>query len=183
MNKLLLIMGDLATGKSTFSAILSERYNVNVFNKDSIKEVLGDTIGFADREENLKLSRATMELMLFLYSEFAKLKKPLILESNFHKVELERIHEIAGKNNYKILILVLRGDVDILYERYLNRMNHENRHPVHLSTTMDVYDDFKEYLEWSRKEEINGNVIYVNADDFSYQQSEELLARLDQFMR
>ena len=54
MRKLLLITGDLATGKSTFSNILSQRYKVNVFCKDSIKEVLGDTIGFKNREENKK---------------------------------------------------------------------------------------------------------------------------------
>ena len=52
MKKLLLIMGDLATGKSTFANILSKRYDTNVFFKDSIKEVLGDTIGFSNREEN-----------------------------------------------------------------------------------------------------------------------------------
>lgn len=39
-------MGDIAAGKSTFANILSKRYNTNVFFKDSIKEVLGDTIGF-----------------------------------------------------------------------------------------------------------------------------------------
>ena len=85
MNKLLLLTGDLATGKSAFSAILSKRYDVNVFKKDSIKEVLGDTIGFTNREENLKLSAVTLELMLFLFSEFTKLNKDLILESNFMK--------------------------------------------------------------------------------------------------
>ncbi len=63
MRKLLLITGDLATGKSTFASILSKRYQANVFLKDSIKEVLGDTIGFANREENKKLSDAAMELM------------------------------------------------------------------------------------------------------------------------
>ena len=56
MSKLLLIMGDLATGKSTFANILAGRYGISIFGKDTIKEVLGDTIGFANREENLKLS-------------------------------------------------------------------------------------------------------------------------------
>lgn len=182
MKKLLLIMGDLATGKSTFSRILSKRYNINAFNKDTIKEILGDTIGFANREENLKLSKATMELMIFLYSEFAKLKKPLILESNFHRAELERLQEIAAANNYEVLILVLRGDVEILHKRYLKRMENENRHPVHLSTTLDVFEDFKGYTEWAR-EEIKGNVININADVFSYQTDIALLLQIDQFMR
>ena len=95
MKKLLLIMGDLATGKSTFANILSKRYDTNVFFKDSIKEVLGDTIGFSNREENKKLSNATMELMFFLFSEFGKLNKNLILESNFHTEELEMLKKLG----------------------------------------------------------------------------------------
>ena len=78
MKKLLLVMGDLATGKSTFANILSKRYDTNVFYKDSIKEVLGDNIGFSNREENLKLSRTTMELLLYICKEFGKLGKDLI---------------------------------------------------------------------------------------------------------
>lgn len=180
--KLLLIMGDLACGKSTFAQLLSKRYNVNVFGKDSIKEVLGDTIGFTNREENLKLSGATMELMFFLFERFAALQKPLILESNFHTKELETLHKKAAVHGYEVLTLVLRGDVEILHQRYLNRARNENRHPVHLSTTMDVFDEFKAYLERTRKEEIPGNTLEINADDFSYQEEEELLAKIDEFM-
>lgn len=183
MNKLLLIMGDLATGKSTFSGILSKRYDVNVFNKDSIKEVLGDTIGFSNREENLKLSAVTMELMLFIFSEFTKLNKDLILESNFHKADLERLYEVAAANDYEVLVLVIRGDINILHKRYLNRMYNENRHPVHLSASLDIFDHFKDYIESARKEEITGNVIQIDANDFSYQTDKELLKRIDEFWR
>ena len=182
MGKLLLITGDLATGKSTFANILSERYDVNVFFKDSIKEVLGETIGFSNREENKKLSNASMGLMFFIFSEFGKIKKNLILESNFHTTELERLHKIAFENNYEVLTIVLRGDVEILHKRYLNRMKNENRHPVHLSTTLDVFDDFKGYTEYSRTEEVLGNVMYINADDFSYQTDKAILEKIDEFM-
>lgn len=182
MSKLLLIMGDLATGKSTFANILARRYGVSMFGKDTIKEVLGDTIGFTNREENLKLSKATMELMMFLFAEFAKLNKPLILESNFHTGELERLHKMAKKYGYEVLTIVLRGNVDILHQRYLNRVQNENRHPVHLSTTLDVYEDFKGYLERTRKEEIVGNRIEICADDFSYQTDEKLLKKIDEII-
>ena len=182
MNKLLLVMGDLAAGKSTFAKLLSKRYDVNMFGKDTIKEVLGDTIGFADREENLKLSKATMELMMFLFAEFAKLNKPLILESNFHTGELERLHKMAWEQGYEVLTLVLRGNVDTLHQRYLHRMQNEKRHPVHLSTTLDVYEDFKGYIEWTRKEAIVGEWLEINADDFSYQTDYEVLRKIDVFM-
>ena len=93
MRKLLLVTGDLATGKSMFANILSERYETNVFFKDSIKEVLGDTVGFSNRQENKKLSNATAELMCHIFSQFGKLNKNLILESNFHTDELEKLHK------------------------------------------------------------------------------------------
>ena len=80
MKKLLLIMGDLATGKTTFANILSQRYNAILFFKDSIKEALGDTIGFSNRAENLKLSRASAELMYLIFRQFSKLDRDLILE-------------------------------------------------------------------------------------------------------
>lgn len=182
MRKVLLVMGDLATGKSTFANILSQRYDTSYYCKDTIKEVLGDTIGFSNREENLKLSKATVELMFFLFGEYTKLGKSLILESNFHKVDLERLHIMAEENGYEVLILVLRGDIEILHQRYLHRIHHENRHPVHLSTTLDVFEDFKGYTEWSRKEEIPGNTITINADDFFYQSDEALLKKIDMFM-
>lgn len=182
MKKLLLITGDLATGKSTFAQILSRRYNANAFYKDAIKEVLGDTIGFSNREENLKLSKATMELLFYIFNMFGKLSKNLILEANFHEPDLDRLHQIASDHEYEVLILVLSGNVEILHKRYLNRIYHENRHPVHLSTTFDRFDDFKFYINRARKEEICGNTIHINADDFSYQTDEKLLAEIDAFM-
>ena len=174
-------MGDLAARKSTFANMLSRRYGVNVFFKDSIKEVLGDTIGFSNREENRKLSVASMELMFFIFSEFAALNKSLILESNFHTAELERLHQLAAQHDYKVLTIVLRGDVQLLHQRYLKRID-ENRHPVHLSTTMDRYEDFEHYTEWSRQEKIPGDTIVVNADDFSWQTDGTLLAKIDHFL-
>ena len=183
MKKLLLVMGDLATGKSTFANILSKRYDTNIFSKDSIKEVLGDTIGFSNREENLRLSNATMELMFFIFSEFGKLNKNLILESNFHTPELEKLHKLAVNNNYEVLTLVLRGDVEILHKRYLNRMHNENRHPVHLSTTLDIFDDFKRCIERLRSEDIPGNILVINTDNFSYQTDNGILEKIDVFMK
>ena len=67
MKKLLLIMGDLATGKSTFANLLSQRYDTVLFCKDTIKENLADTFGYSNRAENLKLSRGTAELFYLIF--------------------------------------------------------------------------------------------------------------------
>lgn len=65
-----------------------------------------------------------MKKLLFNTGDLAtgKLNKNLILKSNFHTVELETLHKMAYENNYEVLTLVLRGDVEILHKRYLNRI-------------------------------------------------------------
>lgn len=181
MKKLLLIMGDLATGKSTFANLLSRRYDTVLFVKDSIKEILGDTVGFSNREENLKLSQATGQLMRFIFSQFAKQSKDLILESNFRLAELEQLHQIAAEYGYQVLTLVLQGDAEILHKRYLNRMHNENRHRVHLCTQFNTFEGFRQYIEGLRTE-VPGAVLSINANDFSYQTDGEILAQIDGFM-
>lgn len=182
MKKLLLITGDLACGKSTFAKILSKRYDTNLFYKDNIKEALGDTIGYSNREENLKLSKAAVELMTLIFSEFTMLGKNLILEANFRTHELEKLHRIAAENGYDVLTLVFRADMKLLHGRYLNRIANENRHPVHVIAVLDDYDDFVEYIGKARNEFVPGETLMIQADDFSYQTDGELLKQLDNFM-
>lgn len=107
----------------------------------------------------------------------------VILEANFHEAELKKIHSIAHKSQYDVLTLVLRGNTDVLYNRYIYRMNEENRHPVHLSTTLDVKEDFVKAAEWSRKERIIGEILTIEATDFSYQEDAEVLKQIDAFMK
>lgn len=182
MGKLLLIMGDLATGKSTFAEMLSKRYQTSVFYKDSFKEILGDTIGFANREENLKLSVASAALMRMIFREFCKLNKNLILESNFRLEELGKLHEIAGEYGYEVLTISLRGDLEILHRRFLYRLYNENRHAVHACGGFEDFGVFKDYILRLRDLQIPGRSVKVSADTFAYQQDENLLAQLDEFM-
>lgn len=182
MGKLLLIMGDLATGKSTFAEMLSKRYQTSVFYKDSFKETLGDTIGFTNREENLKLSVASAALMRMIFREFCKLHKDLILESNFRRGELDELHKIAQEFGYEVLTVSLRADLELLHKRFLHRLYHENRHAVHACGGFEEYEAFKAYILKQRDLEIPGQCLELTADSFDYQTDEAVLRRLDAFM-
>ena len=80
MQKIIIITGALATGKSTFSALLSDKLLVPSINKDNIKEILSDNFGFSSREENLKLSHATYEIMKYFMQRLMMESKDFILE-------------------------------------------------------------------------------------------------------
>lgn len=183
MSKLIILTGDLATGKSTFSHILSKRYNIEAYNKDTLKELLADTVGFTNREENLRLSHASIAFMNYLFEEHLKNDVDLILEANFHKDEITKLYEIANKNNGEILTLVFEADIDILYERFKYRIEHENRHRVHQSAGLKDIDKFEEYVINSRKDVVINEYIKVNANDFSYQEDQTLLETIDKFVK
>ena len=182
MRKLLLIMGDLATGKSTFAGLLSKRYQINVFYKDTFKEVLGDTIGFSNREENLRLSFASAALMRMIFTEFCKLDKDLILESNFRQAELEKLHEIAQEYGYEVLTVSLRADLEVLHRRFLHRLYHEDRHPVHACGGFEDFETFRAYMGQQRDLQIPGRFLEVSANTFDYQEDTQIFNKLDKFM-
>lgn len=181
MKKLLLITGDLACGKTTFAKLLSKRYDTNLYFKDSLKELLGDAIGFSNREENLKLSKAAVQVMVHIFSEFAPLGKNLILEANFRTRELEQLQKTAAAYGYDVLTLVFDGEPEILYERFLHRISYENRHPVHIIGDILEYENFVPYIEKARQEFVPGATLKICADDFDYQTDRLLYEVLDGF--
>jgi predicted kinase len=140
MKKVILVAGNLAALKSTISKALSQDLDAIVLNKDTLKEVLGDTIGFANREENLKLSRATFQLMKKLTQDILSIDDVIILESNFKPIELAELFFYFKSQDYHVLTLMLSGDPEVLYQRYVER--DQERHPVHRSTGLMNYDIF-----------------------------------------
>lgn len=152
MEKLILITGDLATGKSTLAKRLSKELNALCFTKDVLKEILSDDIGFSSRQENKRLSVASVDVMKHIFSQYAFLRRDLILEANFHKPEITAIRSLALAQGYKIVLVFLRGEVDELFDRFTNRIQNENRHPTHC--TSDIMDraGFQKYLLDNRQE-------------------------------
>lgn len=181
MSHLLLITGDLATGKSTFAKLLSQNFSIPYFDKDSIKERLGDTIGFKNRAENLKLSQASFQFMKLCFLRFQEQNKDIILEANFRKSELTELKSLIRKEDSAYLF-VLRGKETILYSRFQKRLK-ENRHPVHQINDFETLDGFKKYIYSQRYDDYPFPYIVIEADDFSYQKKEEYLNIVKDFLK
>ena len=178
MNKLILIGGVLAGGKSTFSHMVGERFNVPVVNKDRLKEILGDNIPTANREENKKLSVISFELMTYLMGCKGEV---LVLESNFKDYELSEITALTSENGTDVLSIFLDGDNATLHRRFNKRLN-ENRHPVHKSQDFTRLEDFAGTLDELRRAEYPGELIRVDCTDFSYQKDETLYEKIKVFL-
>lgn len=145
MAMVILIGGSLATGKSTLARNLANELHVMTLIKDDIKEKIVDEIGFTNRNENKKISLATMKVMLYLLDVAMKQALTIIIEANFHQDELAIIKEMINNYHYDYRFIKLTGDCDKLYDRFCHRAKYENRHKAHLSAGLLDFDAFKAY--------------------------------------
>lgn len=179
MKKLIVISGDLAAGKSTLATGLANKYTFPLFMKDPIKELLCDQIGFKNREENRKLSRAAVAEMIHIFEELAPSGSDIILESNFRSEELSKIYKISTKYGYQACLLLLIGDKELIYKRFVERA--PTRHRAHMSLRLDQsFEKFSEYIEELRK----GDFVFpIHKIDVTNLSKEEVLEKAEEYLR
>ena len=153
MRNLIIITGDLAAGKSTLANSLSMELGVPCLIKDTLKEIACDAIGYETREENRELSIAAVNSMIYVFNQTAKVGEDIILEANFRNDEIKEIQEIAEDNDYQVLLISLVGDINLLYQRFLDRL--PSRHIAHKSLHLDYsLESFADYIEELREQDV-----------------------------
>ena len=153
MQNLIIITGDLAAGKSTLAQGLSAELNIPCLIKDTLKEIACDAIGYETREENRALSIAAVNSMIYVFNQTAEVGGDLILEANFRNEEILAIKEIADEYDYNVVLIALTGDINLLYQRFLDRLS--NRHIAHRSLHLDnSLDRFVSYIQEIRNEDM-----------------------------
>lgn len=165
MSKLIVFTGGLATLKTTVSKRLSIDLGILCLNKDDIKAVLVDHIGFSNREENKKLSVATVQTMIEVAHQAHLADQNIIIEANFKPIELKDISNKSGYLEQDIITIFLYGDSKVLYDRYVQRQH--TRHIAHTSTGLLSYEVFEASLKEHRVEDAVGQVIVYNTTTFS----------------
>lgn len=169
MSKVIIITGQLATGKSTLANNLSKAINTPCFQKDFFKEKFCDEIGFTTREENKKLSQMAIEELIKICDEYCSNNFNVILEANFSAESMEKIKQIADKNNCKVSCICLIGDPNVLYERYVARI--PSRHRVHSSVNFhESVEALKAYNDTLLNQKICFNVNYIDITNLSVEQ-------------
>jgi predicted kinase len=181
-NKIIIVGGYCATGKSTFSRRLSQMLNIPCFNKDIIKEIVGDGIGPEYNMVKKKGSATTFLLMLHIAERFLQTENLCILESNFKSKEIEQIKILLEKYNCKCLTFIFKGDFEILFNRYMERDITEKRHWVH-NTAGENMDNFRDYHIQSGIGETGiGQTITIDATSFDKINYEELFAAAKNYL-
>lgn len=130
-----LVTGFPATGKSTLAAALSKELGFPMFSKDSVKELLFDTVGFRSREEKVALGKGSMEILLYCAEQVLALGQSVILENNFENDSKPGLLALLEKYSCPTVTVALTGDHEVVYRRFLARESSPQRHRGHVVNT------------------------------------------------
>ena len=130
--ELIILAGMPATGKSTVAAALSKAFGYPILEKDEIKEVLFDTLGFENYPQKRELDIAATAVLLQVLEGMLKAGTSVIAVNNFDTQEAQRLTGLIEHYKPNCVTVFLNGQPQVLYERYVRRDKLHQRHLGHV---------------------------------------------------
>ena len=128
----IVLTGMPATGKSTICKALAEHFGYPVIEKDAIKEKLFDTVGFACYTEKRALDHGANAVVIHMTEQILKAGGSVIVDNNFDDISGKAFTALLEQYAPKCVCVFLRGDLDVLHQRYTQRDNTHARHLGHV---------------------------------------------------
>ena len=165
---LIIVAGPPCTGKTTLARKIAEQFHLPFINKDDIKESLFNSLGTKDREWSIKLGVSSYPLLYYFVESNLKAGYSIVVESNFKpEYDSEKFRNLIIKYDITPLQIQCKTDGDILFARFKQRSESDERHPGHVDSLN--YAEFKPALLKGSYDplEIGGEVIYLDTTDFN----------------
>ena len=171
--KIIVIEGYLASGKSTFALQLSRALNIPYLIKDTFKIALCKNISVASRIESSIFSTVTFDGMMYVTERMLETNSPVIIEGNFVPAGVKKIDEagaikhLVTKYNCTSLDFKFMGNTRVLHQRFLQREKTAERGEVN-KIGMDVsYDTFNQWCHNLDGFDIGGETVRVDTTNFT----------------
>lgn len=171
-NKLIIIEGYLAAGKSAFAGRLSRAVNVPYLIKDTFKTALCSHINIVDRKESSRFSAVTFDAMMYVAERMFEVGCPLIIEGNFMPAgvkavdESEVIRRLLQRYDGTSLTFKFRGDTQVLHKRFTEREALPERGQANRIGSEVSFADFDKWCHNLDAFDAGGKVIRVDTTDF-----------------
>lgn len=182
--KLIIIAGASATGKTNYAEYLSVNLSIPLFCKDIIKELI--YTGFQmpiDNSDTVKKYGACAYSVLFYVAEcMIKSKCDFVLESNFVERSGQIITELVDKYNYECMTVMFDAPTKVLHQRFLEREQNGQRHE---GLGIGIYDDYEAFERNAlpqRKFEFKGKFFRVDTTDFQNVDYEVITREVQRFL-
>ncbi|HTK08552.1 MAG TPA: AAA family ATPase [Ktedonobacteraceae bacterium] len=145
---LVIVNGLPGAGKTTLTRRIATDLRLPTFSRDGIYETLYDALAYENKEHPPLLGRASFALLYAVAGSILAAGQPLIVEGFFGNPELrgaEFLH-LQHLHDFEPLQILCKADGKVLLERFLARMESEERHSGHHGQDLAWIEQHKERL-------------------------------------
>ena len=194
---IIVLTGMPATGKSTVCRALTREFGFPIVEKDAIKEQLFDTLGFSCYAEKRALDHAANAVVIHMVERILEAGGSAIVDNNFDTESGRKFSALLERYAPKCACVFLRGDLDVLHERYTKRDNSHQRHLGHvlqehyppregdsLYYTMTKDEFYEKFMKRGMDSfTCPGGRIEVDTTDFSRVDTEAIVAEVKKMLQ
>lgn len=130
-NKIILVGGYCAAGKSTFADRLSHELNIPYFVHDTIDETICDGFGRESKVYKMGSENVAFAIMLHITERFLQTGKSCILEGTLGLKGINEIKKLLEEYNCECLLFIFKGSPEVMFDRYVERDRSGERHWIH----------------------------------------------------
>lgn len=129
---LVIISGAVASGKTTLSRRLAADLGLPLLNRDHLKEIVFDTLGWSDRAWSRRVGSTSYQLLYYALELLLQTGHSCIAESNFQaQWDRPKLQQLCEKYSYGMIEVCCTTTPEQLHERFVRRIADGTRHPGH----------------------------------------------------
>ncbi len=176
---LIIVNGPPASGKSTLAEQIAAEMRLPFLSKDALKEELYDSLKTIEHMDSHDLGETAMRLMYTVAERILEAGGGVVIEANFFRGisedDLAPLVRLA-----RAVVIHCDAPKETIKERYVERAESGDRHPVHDDTNR--VDDLEEKLEEGTFEplELDVPTIHVDTTEDFVPSVAEIVSRLEE---
>lgn len=175
---MIIITGMPGTGKTKLANYVSDTLQIPLICKDKLKEIVWDKLNY-DTAESKKYSDLAYDLSFHFCEEIMKSGQKIIIESNFGNTCPSILKALIDKYKYKVITVLLDGDVAVIHKRFIEREATEERHAGLISNgRYNSLEVFKNATKACRSFDYGDYKITVDTTSFSNVDYDAITAKI-----
>lgn len=159
MNKLIIVCGLPASGKTVLAKELSKKLGIVCFHKDSFKEGLYDIMKLSTMEDSVRVGAMTIQLMYKVIDEQLANGQSIIMEAPFNYDKdyslFREWRESYGTNIYTVICSI---DHNERKKRFTSRERHQSHREIDRTVIKNFVSDETVYKK------ISGKKIFITTN-------------------
>jgi 2-phosphoglycerate kinase len=174
---LVIVLGPPGAGKTALAREIANRLGIPLIDKDTIKEILFDILGWSDRPWSRELGWATIEILFHITERLLQAGQSLVIECNFRPdFHTDPFADLQQRYPCQTIQVLCQASEEVLIQRFRQRAESGRRHPGHIDhitideLTTEVLQRHLQALE------IPGQVLHVDTSDFDTVDYDQIVA-------